>query len=522
MRFIKALSIFLIGLVIFSACQKELSYETSGPASGSLVKDSVGDCGAAVVSGVYVVDTAVNASNFVTLSVNVINPGTYYIRTDSTNGYWFKDSATFAAPGIQSVQLKAYGKPVAPGTDTKVVMWDSSICTFDVVVFGGGGGGTTAAVYTLGATGTACTGATTAGTYTSGTAMGAGNTATINVNVTTPGTYTITTTAVNGVTFSKTGVFTAAGAQTVVLTASGTPTAAGTFSYPLAVGGSTCSFSVTYATGGGSGTGAAVYTLGATGTACTGATTAGTYTAGTAMAASNTATVNVNVTTVGTYTISTTAVNGVTFSKSGTFTTTGAQTVVLTASGTPTAAGSFSYPLTGGSSTCNFSVTYANGGTQPLRDTLTMTVDGTTYNSIVDTVIIRTQPINGVNAAIMDIIAYNSTTAATNDTFRIELVVLNATTIAPGSYNVNSLNMTTFTGHYLYGEYSPGATPTTWYSNESDPTIPAQNPGFNMTISSITSTRVRGTFNGRLYTQTSAGQGTTYKTIANGVFALTR
>ncbi len=67
------------------------------------------------------------------------------------------------------------------------------------------------------------------GTMTEGTAV-SGVTMSLYANVTTLGTYNLSATQ-NGVTFSGTGTFTALGCQLITLTASGTPTAAGPFTW---------------------------------------------------------------------------------------------------------------------------------------------------------------------------------------------------------------------------------------------------------------------------------------------------
>jgi uncharacterized protein (TIGR02145 family) len=73
--------------------------------------------------------------------------------------------------------------------------------------------------------------ATTSGTMIAGTSV-ASVTQTITANVTSLGTYNIVSIA-NGVVFSAAGTFSGTGNQNVVLTATGTPTAAGTYSYSL-------------------------------------------------------------------------------------------------------------------------------------------------------------------------------------------------------------------------------------------------------------------------------------------------
>lgn len=85
-----------------------------------------------------------------------------------------------------------------------------------------------------------------AGTMTVGTPV-SGVTQTITATVTAVGTYSIFTTTANGVTFSGTGTFAGTGAQDIVLTATGTPIAAGDFTFTLNTTPS-CSFSRTVVT----------------------------------------------------------------------------------------------------------------------------------------------------------------------------------------------------------------------------------------------------------------------------------
>jgi len=112
-------------------------------------------------------------------------------------------------------------------------------------------GGT--AVFTLSGAGGNCLNSTVAGTYTQGTALGAGSTVTIEVNVGTIGTWTINSSAAAGFYFSGSGTFTSTGVQTITLNGSGTPSATGDQVFTLSVGGGTCTFTVTVVatTGGG-------------------------------------------------------------------------------------------------------------------------------------------------------------------------------------------------------------------------------------------------------------------------------
>jgi hypothetical protein len=106
-----------------------------------------------------------------------------------------------------------------------------------------------------------------------------------------------------------------------------------------------------------------VYLAGIYSGVCTSITTGGTYTPGVSLTSANTVTVQVTVTTPGTFTISTNTVNGISFSNSGTFSATGFQNVILTGTGTPINSGSQNFAVSFGSSTCNFSITFATGTT---------------------------------------------------------------------------------------------------------------------------------------------------------------
>ena len=345
---IRISSVLVLTSVLFMACQKEVSFEkgNSTASVGSLSFDGSGNCLGAVVSGTYYKDTAIKGSNYVDVSVQVDTAGTYTIASDTVNGYYFKATGSFTATGTQVVRLVGGGKPLAAGTNIFTVTYDGTVCEFSVTVTAATPppGGSSAFTIT-------CTGATPAGTYVAGTALTAANTITLNVNVTAIGTWSVTTApAVNGIIFSGTGNFTATGAQTIVLTASGTPAAAGPFTFTVTGGTGTCTFPLTVTSAAG---GSSVFTI-----TCTGAIPAGTYVAGTPLTAANKITLNVNVTAIGSWSVTTApAVNGIIFSGTGTFTATGAQTIVLTAAGTPAAAGPFTFTVTGGTGTCTFPLT---------------------------------------------------------------------------------------------------------------------------------------------------------------------
>jgi len=368
------------------ACQKETSFEqgSSTASVGSLSVDASGNCLGAVVSGIYMKDTAIKASNYVDVSVKVDTVGTYIISSDTVNGYYFKATGTFGATGTQTVRLVGGGKPLVIGTNIFRVTYNGTVCDFTVTVGTGGG---TGAVYTVN-----CSSPVINGVYKVGTALTTANTVTLNVTVTTIGPWSLSTTpAVNGIIFTGSGTFTTTGAQTITLTGSGTPVSAATSSFPVTVGTATCNFSITVVPAGGN----ATFTI-----TCTGAVPAGTYIAGTPLTAANTITLNVNVTVIGSWSVTTApAVNGIIFSGTGTFAATGAQTIVLTGSGTPTAGGTNTFTVTGATATCTFQCTT----TAAISDYFPRTTfsnwsyqfDGVATDSLLTKVIQTTLPANG-------------------------------------------------------------------------------------------------------------------------------
>jgi len=86
-----------------------------------------------VVFGTYRYGTSLTAENYVTIKVNVTTIGTYYITSNTFNGYSFSKSGSFTSTGIQYITLQGNGSPIAPSINTFIVNFGSS-CVFKVVV----------------------------------------------------------------------------------------------------------------------------------------------------------------------------------------------------------------------------------------------------------------------------------------------------------------------------------------------------------------------------------------------------
>lgn len=359
MKILKLSGLFLLALISFYSCQKEISLETGGVSIGTLKSGATGDCLPSTVNGIFKADSVLTSANYIDVQVNITNTGTYLIKSDTVNGYSFKAEGTLAVAGLNTVRLYPTGKPLAAGVNTFTIKYGASICTLNITVVGSGTG---IAVYTLGGAPGVCTTPQINGVYTVGINLGATNTIKVNVNVTALGLYTFGATSTpTGMTFAAAGTFTTPGVQQVTLSGIGTPTIAGNIPVTVTNGSNTCTFTITVLpTGGG---GSAVFTLNNAAGVCSGAIVAGTYTAGTILNAANTVTLNATVVTPGTYNVLVTSTNGYSFTGAGTFTGTGPQTIILTGTGTPAAPGTNNFTATAGTTTCTFSITV--GGTAP-------------------------------------------------------------------------------------------------------------------------------------------------------------
>lgn len=102
--------------------------DVTSPAVGTI------SCGSEAIGGVYVVSTAMVATDTVQLQVNVTSAGSYNISTDLVNGFGFLASGTFTTTGIQTVTLVGSGTPTLSGSTTFTVTFGSSTCTFSVTV----------------------------------------------------------------------------------------------------------------------------------------------------------------------------------------------------------------------------------------------------------------------------------------------------------------------------------------------------------------------------------------------------
>ena len=86
-------------------------------------------CGGVGINGNYVAGTALNSTNTIVISVNVMVAGVYSATTSSANGVTFSASGVFSGMGIQTITLTSTNTPTAAG----IVFYSFGMgCMFDI------------------------------------------------------------------------------------------------------------------------------------------------------------------------------------------------------------------------------------------------------------------------------------------------------------------------------------------------------------------------------------------------------
>lgn len=131
----KKLIILVLIVVAFISCEKEYSIEGTGGASSSAtgtLLDSLGNCKAIQVIGIYKEATVLTASNYITASVNFTTSGNYKIYSDTVNGFYFYTEGFAFLPGPKNISIQGFGTPFIPiDTDFKL-FFKNSTCRFKV------------------------------------------------------------------------------------------------------------------------------------------------------------------------------------------------------------------------------------------------------------------------------------------------------------------------------------------------------------------------------------------------------
>ncbi len=216
---------FTITIPGVNGCSFNLIVKKKAPAS-YVLSGYPFDCSKPSVRGNFIQYNQLTDENKIVLNVDVINPGTYTIKTDTATGINFSATGYFSTTGNQTVELSGAGTPDNAGLFYFDVHADSSQCSFSIPIVPK----PILGVYVLEyGQDTVCTQYSLMGNYVSGIPLNNTNTLSFKVYVTDLGNYSIYTKRNDGIIFGTSGTFSQTGEQTVVLTGSGVPTSTGTF-----------------------------------------------------------------------------------------------------------------------------------------------------------------------------------------------------------------------------------------------------------------------------------------------------
>jgi len=203
------------------------------------------------------------------------------------------------------------------------------------------------------------------------------------------------------------------------------------------------------------------------------------------------------VSTAGPYAVTTVATNGVIFSGSGTLAT-GAQNIVLTGSGTPTNSGPIAFDVTFSTSFCSFAVTFLPG-TLPSTDYFRVKIDGvlTTFHVNLSG---DDDPVFGGFSN-----SFSGDVAVGSDEY-LDITLNDALSpISTGTY-LHPLGLRFTTSRYV----DPSG--LGWQPSDNS------SPAFSVIVTSVSPTRVTGTFSGQYKSQNGTGTGS--KIFTEGAFSV--
>jgi len=125
------LTFILCGAFFFISCKKEVSKKSTH--TGTLLKNSLGECMPINVAGTYTAGVKLIASNYMEVTVTYDRGGAYRVSTDTVNDFYFRGQGVVDS-GTSVIKLKGYGTPSLNETDIFTVTVDASSCEADVSV----------------------------------------------------------------------------------------------------------------------------------------------------------------------------------------------------------------------------------------------------------------------------------------------------------------------------------------------------------------------------------------------------
>ncbi|MEI7735757.1 MAG: hypothetical protein WCI49_09825 [Ferruginibacter sp.] len=390
MKIFRSTLLVLSVVLLHLSCQRELYFD--GVSNGFLKKDGAGNCLPVTATGLFIIDSVLTNSNYIDVQAEVVQPGTFEIKSDTVNGISFRGTGK-VSKGINTIRLFANGKPKIAGEYSFRIVYGSSFCNFKVKV-----STTPFAEFILVGSPYDCAGVYVNGAYVKDSALNSLNQITLLADVTRPGKYIVNASTTNGFLFSGSGTFTAAGVQNITLTGTGTPLKADTTKVTVKNTISSCDLNiVVFATVDNK----AMFSFDGTPGICAGPVIAGDYYAGIVTTVNNTAIMKVNVTKTGVYSINTNPANGLTFNAAGMFSFLGPQTVTLYASGTPTKSESTAFIPNTGTQTCNYYV-----DVKPLPPPAVFTLSGAPNSCAPITIngfYIHSKPLDNANTVVVQV-----------------------------------------------------------------------------------------------------------------------
>lgn len=180
------------------------------------------------VVGTYIKGVEMNSSNYLNVTVTVLESGVFSVSGLTSNNYYFSSQETVLDKGTFTFKVPAYGTPSDIQEDDLTLsgngfLASDLVCTSKINV-----------LEPIGQYSLICAGVNVAGTYLKGIALSSDEYIDVSVSVSVLGSYSISTTKKNGIEFSATGRFTTLGNQTVRLVGSGTPTVNSDFTVDIA------------------------------------------------------------------------------------------------------------------------------------------------------------------------------------------------------------------------------------------------------------------------------------------------
>lgn len=217
----------------------------------------------------------------------------------------------------------------------------------------------------------------------------------------------------------------------------------------------------------------------------------GTYKKDTLLRSSNYVDIQVNLTSTGAYTILTDTVNGYSFSATGQAAVTGLQMIRLQASGRPIAPSIDVFTVKFSGTDCQFNVIVTGtggGGPTPSTDSIVANIDGI-YKTfkIRDTAKYDDASVPGYH--LLNV--FGESNNAGDEAFTLGVGLPTGTPLIPGTYSV-----TQFPASFVGAAYQNVVTGGTYFVASGFGTPPS--PPFTINITSLTSSKVVGTFSGAI------------------------